>query len=307
MNLNTKIGNFYFENCLMNASGCWCNNQKELDELMYSISSTFITKSCTQNPSFGNPYPRYMNLKLGSINSMGLPNLGLNFYLNYSLMSSKVNFISLSGLSIEENLNMIQQIQESTFNGILEINLSCPNVIGKSQIGYDFNLIKIFLNKIFNIYKKTCGVKLPPYFDITHFEKISEILNEFPIQFITTINSVPNGLYINQDQEKVVIKPNKGYGGIGGEYIKPTALANVRIFYQLLKNNIDIIGCGGIKNGKDAFEHILCGASMLQIGTQLIKDGTIIFKKIKNELLSIMKKKGYKSINDFKGKLKLIE
>ena len=305
MNLNTNISNFHFENCLMNASGVWCTNQKELNDLMNSSLSTFITKSCTLAPRLGNPKPRYKNIQFGSINSMGLPNLGLNFYLNYSINSKKINFISIGGLSINELLIIIEKIQKSLFKGILEINLSCPNLIGKSQIGYDFQLMNKLLNKIFKIYKKSCGIKLPPYFDIIHFEQVAKILNQFPLKFITTINSVGNGLYINPYTEKVLIKPKNGFGGIGGLYIKPTALANVRIFYELLKD-IKIIGCGGIQNGLDVFEHILCGASMVQIGTQLMKEGIIVFERLKNELLEIMNKKGYNCIQDFRGKLKYI-
>lgn len=83
------------------------------------------------------------------------------------------------------------------------------------------------------------------------------------------MNSIGNGLYI--EDESVVIKPKNGFGGIGGDYIKPTALANVHAFYQRLKPEIQIIGTGGVKSGRDAFEHILCGASMVQVGTALQK------------------------------------
>lgn len=86
-----------------------------------------------------------------------------------------------------------------------------------------------------------------------------------------------NGLYIDTEQEAAVIKPKEGFGGIGGEYIKPTALANVRAFYTRLKPEIQIIGTGVIRTGQDAFEHLLCGASMLQIGTELHKEGPEIF------------------------------
>jgi len=77
------------------------------------------------------------------------------------------------------------------------------------------------------------------------------------------------GLYI--EDESVVIRPKNGFGGIGGEYIKPTALANVHAFYQRLNPEIQIVGTGGVLTGRDAFEHILCGASMVQIGTTLHK------------------------------------
>ncbi|MCJ7968443.1 MAG: dihydroorotate oxidase, partial [Lactococcus lactis] len=61
---------------------------------------------------------------------------------------------------------------------------------------------------------------------------------------------------------------------------------------------------GGIETGQDAFEHLLCGATMLQIGTALHKEGPTIFDRIIKELEEIMDKKGYQSIADFHGKLK---
>ena len=105
----------------------------------------------------------------------------------------------------------------------------------------------------------------------------------------------------------MVIRPKNGFGGIGGEYIKPTALANVHAFYQRLKPEIQIIGTGGVLTGRDAFEHILCGASMVQIGTTLHKEGVSAFERITAELKAIMEDKGYASLEDFRGKLHYID
>ena len=85
MNLQVKFGNFVFDNPLMNASGCWCESAEKLDELQASASGSFVTKSATENYREGNPSPRYVEVPLGSINSMGLPNEGLNYYLDYVL------------------------------------------------------------------------------------------------------------------------------------------------------------------------------------------------------------------------------
>ena len=148
------------------------------------------------------------------------------------------------------------------------------------------------------------GVKLPPYFDMAHFDKIAEVLNKFPLHYVNCINSIGNGLYIDTEKEEVVIKPKDGFGGIGGEYIKPTALANVRAMYTRLNKNIQVIGCGGVLTGQDVFEHILCGASMVQVGSQLMKENPSIFGRLLSELKEIMSQKGYQSIDDFKGKLK---
>ncbi|EGP5168641.1 dihydroorotate oxidase [Enterococcus faecium] len=313
MSLETTFANHIFANPLMNASGVHCMTTQELDELAHSVAGAFITKSCTINERKGNPEPRYFDVPLGSINSMGLPNLGFSYYLEYALAYEKVQenqnqplFFSIAGMSVQENLEMLEKIEKSGFNGITELNLSCPNVPGKPQLAYDFEATYETLKEVFSIFSKPLGIKLPPYFDFAHFDQMADILNQFPLTYVNAINSVGNGLYIDTEQEAVVIKPKEGFGGIGGEYIKPTALANVRAFYTRLKPEIQIIGTGGIRTGQDAFEHLLCGASMLQIGTELHKEGPEIFSRIIKELTQIMSEKGYTSIDEFKGKLRTI-
>ncbi len=136
---------------------------------------------------------------------------------------------------------------------------------------------------------------------------MAKILNKYPLTYVNSVNSVGNGLYIDLDKEQVVIKPKGGFGGLGGEYIKPTALANVRAFRERLNPSIKIIGTGGVINGKDVFEHILCGADLVQVGTTLHKEGVSVFDRLSKELQEVMKEKGYLSLDDFRGKLKVIE
>lgn len=307
--LTTDFLSRTYENPFMNASGVHCMTTEELDQLNNSNAGTFITKSSTTLERKGNPEPRYYSVPLGSINSMGLPNEGFDYYLKYVLAyqqkysDANPPFFSIAGMSIEENLKLLKKIQESEFNGVTELNLSCPNVPGKPQVAYDFELTEEILTKVFQFFKKPLGVKLPPYFDFAHFDTMASILNQFPLAYVNCINSVGNGLYIDIETESVVIKPKDGFGGIGGEYVKPTALANVRAFYNRLNPSIKIIGTGGIKTGQDAFEHLLCGATLLQVGTQLHEEGVSIFDRLVKELKEIMNSKGYTSIDDFRGKL----
>ncbi|MGY5219751.1 dihydroorotate oxidase [Enterococcus hirae] len=310
MTLETTFFNHTFANPFMNASGVHCMTTTELVELEQSNAGAFITKSCTLNERAGNPEPRYFDVPLGSINSMGLPNRGFDYYLDYALNYEKQQtqplFFSIAGMSAAENLEMLTMIEKSDFQGITELNLSCPNVPGKPQLAYDFEVTEDLLQQVFARFTKPLGIKLPPYFDLAHFDQMAEILNQFPLTYVNSINSIGNGLYIDPQKEAVVIKPKEGFGGLGGEYVKPTALANVRAFYTRLKPEIKIIGTGGIRNGQDAFEHLLCGATMLQIGTELHKEGPKIFDRITKELEQIMTEKGYRTIDEFRGKLKTI-
>ncbi|MET3644814.1 dihydroorotate oxidase [Streptococcus gallinaceus] len=305
----TSLAGLEFDNCFMNAAGVWCMTKEELDGVKNSAAGTFVTKTATLEERAGNPEPRYQNVPLGSINSMGLPNQGLNYYLNYLLDlqqtdSERTFVLSVVGMSPEETHTILKTIQDSDFRGLTELNLSCPNVPGKPQIAYDFEMTERILRDVFVYFTKPLGIKLPPYFDMVHFDQAAAIFNQFPLKFVNCVNSIGNGLYI--EDETVVIKPKNGFGGIGGQYIKPTALANVHAFYQRLNPSIQIVGTGGVLTGRDAFEHILCGASMVQLGTTLQKEGLYAFERITQELQSIMEEKGYGSLEDFRGKLQYI-
>lgn len=286
-----------------------CTTKEELNAIGESQSGAILTKSATLAQRAGNPSPRYYENSLGSINSMGLPNKGYEYYAALAAQlqeHQKPYFVSVSGLSLANNLTMLKSLNTVEQIDAIELNLSCPNVPGKPQTGYDFEQMQRVLDAVCTLKGQPLGVKLPPYFDIIHFHQVADILNQYPIQFVTCVNSIGNGLVIDVATEQVVIKPKNGFGGVGGDYIKPTALANVRQFFVLLRNDIDVIGCGGIKNGEDAFEHILCGAAAVQIGTQYMREGVTCFERIANELKELMHKKGYTAINDFKGRLKSI-
>lgn len=110
-----------------------------LDDMGSSSSGAFITKSATSMERDGNPKPRYVSVPLGSINSMGLPNKGIDYYLDYflnrqeSFPSENRPFMSVAGMSIDENIKLLHRMQDSNFRGITELNLSCPNIPGKPR------------------------------------------------------------------------------------------------------------------------------------------------------------------------------
>lgn len=306
MKLKTQIADRHFNTCLMNASGVHCQSSEELNEILHSSAATFVTKTATLQARQGNPEPRFVGGLKGSINSMGLPNLGIDYYLDYLAEIDRSDvFLSVTGLSKEEIYQVLKKVEASSFKGLIELNLSCPNVVGKPQTAYDFSLMNEILDQVSSIVTRPLGVKLPPYFDLAHFDQVAAILNQFPLAFVNAINSIGNGLWI-QDQS-VVIHPKQGFGGIGGQAIKATALANVHACYQRLNPSIAIIGTGGVVSGRDVFEHLLCGASMVQVGTALMAEGPQIFARLNQELEEEMARYGYHTIADFRGHLHYIE
>ena len=310
IDISTDIAGIKLDWCVFNASGLRDETLLDLENLAKSKSAAILTKSCTVKARKGNPPPRYANLEYGSINSMGLPNPGYKAYIKFSKIVKKKYkkpfIVSICGLSLRDNIVMFKAFNNTPVD-LIEFNPGSPNTIGKPIVGYDFEEMDRLLNAISKVTKKPFGIKLPPFFELAHFEQMANVIKKYPVKFVTCVNTLGNGLAIDQKTERAIIKPKGGLGGIGGKYIKFTGLGNVRRFYELFDDKIQVIGVGGIYSGTDAFEYILAGASAVQIGTAFLQKGFSIFEIVQHELQQIMRKKGYKKLSDFRGKLKTID
>ncbi len=306
MDTRTKIAGVELDSYVLNASGVRDTTLEELEAIAKSDSSAIVMKSCTIEPRKGNPEPRYMRLQLGSIQSMGLPNLGYKEYVIFSSQLKKYNkpiIASVAGSCADDYREMVSAFQDSDVD-LIEVNLSCPNLEGKT-LAYDFEQTGEILRAISDLGDKPYGLKLPPYPDVYHIQ-VAELIEKHGVSFITLINSIGSSLIIDSETEKPVIKPRGGFGGLCGDYIKPIALGNVRAFYELLKNEVSIFGVGGIKSGTDAFEFLLAGADAIQVATTFEKQGPSCFGRINKELIEILERKGYNSTQKVKGNLKYL-
>ncbi|HEU4684205.1 MAG TPA: dihydroorotate oxidase [Nitrospira sp.] len=306
MDLSVTIAGVRFPTCFMNASGALCVSREELIALGGSGAGAVVTKSMTIEPREGNPSPRYYGFPGGSINSMGLPNLGYRTYAELIpelKRFGKPVIASVAGLCEDDFSTIAQRINDAGPD-LIEVNLSCPNIPGKPQIGYDAEVSERLIKRVRKLVTAPLGVKLPPYFDPAHHKLMGDVIERCGLDFLTLINSVGNGLVVDPETETPVIKPKGGFGGLGGTIIKPVALANVRAFWKHFQGRMPIIGTGGVMNGTDAFEHLLCGASAVQIGTVLVEEGLGSFHRLEKELTDCLTKKGYKSVEDCRGKLR---
>jgi len=231
---------------------------------------------------------------------------------------TKPYMVSISGKNIADNLQMLQKISSTIESGsvniaAVELNLACPNIVGKPTIGYDFEQMEDVMRQVASL---PCfsgskplfplGVKMPPYFDRPHFEMAATILNKYKhiVSYAASINTIGNALAIDYHAEMPVIRAKGGFAGLSGPAVKYTALANVKQMRELLDNSIDVVGAGGVQSGRDVFEMILCGATAVQVGTCHWTEGPGCFDRICDELKAIMKDKGYGNVEDFRGKLK---
>mmetsp|Transcript_35282 Transcript_35282/g.69211 ORF Transcript_35282/g.69211 Transcript_35282/m.69211 type:complete len:377 (+) Transcript_35282:22-1152(+) len=322
--LSTSIGGITLDCCIYNASGPKTGHVSDLVNISKSASGAVLSKSATLKSQRGNELPRLQKIELAkntsSINSEGLPNSGIDYFIGEKVVSAvaqggKPYIVSISGLKLENNLEMLTRIANAKLEGAaisaVELNLACPNIPGKPTIAYDFDQMKTILAQVTSHSKLLqsglpLGIKLAPYFDMPHYAMAAEIINAYKdrIRFVVAINTIGNALHVDGHKEMACIAPKSGFGGLGGGLVKQVALANVRQLSQRLDPAIDIIGVGGVSSGMDAFELILCGASAVQVATCHWLEGPACFGRISKELCGIMKKKGYSSIQDFKGKLK---
>lgn len=323
LDLSTTVAGIRLTTCLYNASGPRSGTAAALQKVAKSASGAVLTKSATLESQTGNPQPRTWHSadNMASLNSEGLPNSGIDYYISEDTYNESMEgaddgkpfFVSLSGKTLKDNLEMLMRVSKSKAKiAAIEMNLACPNVIGKPIIGYDFDQMEDILKAVESLpcHKDgslpPLGVKLPPYLDGLHFSMAATVLNKHKelVRYVCTMNTLGNATAIDVASDAPVISSNSGFAGLSGPVIRYTALANVRKLRSLLDADIDVVGVGGITTGQDVLEFLLAGATACQIATAHWKEGPTAFDRILKELESILLKRGCKSILDIQGKLK---
>lgn len=301
---------------LANAAGPHSVTREELIDIAQSDSGAIVTKSMSHCPREGNPEPRwapYVADGYGSINSMGLNNLG---YRGYAELIPELKdygkpvIASLSyapcdhDLPIPEQYLIMAQATAEAGADALEVNLSTPNLTG-IPIANDPEQIRSVLPPLMEEFKLPMAVKLPPYNnDLPLFEEVAALLVELDVDAIATMNSEPNTMDIVLETRTKAIRPREGYGGLGGPAILPIALAEVHRFYRYFQAqdaDIAVWGCGGVDHPEDAIKHFLAGASVVQIGTALAWEGPNVFRMIWDGVEDWLAIHGYSSVDEIIG------
>jgi len=249
--------------------------------------SGIVLKTCTLNAKEGKPWPNFVMKDYYAINNMGLPNNGFVYYSRmHEIYCNKPVILSIDGSITTDVILMLKSYSDIISNipreheqtgGIVEINVSCPNLGNQSKpIAISKRLLSEFLHQVFDqkFYTNlSIGLKLPPYFYEYKIKEIAEVINYYPIKFITCSNTIPNALNMMPEV----------HGGLSGMMNKPIALANVKLFRKYLHPQIEIIGCGGIEQAQDVSDYLQCGAKLVQIGTGYIKNKNV-FQEIAAKL-----------------------
>ena len=268
---------------------------------LYDINclGTFSFKGTTRDARFGNPTPRIAECPSGMINSVGLQNPGVDKVISEELVKLKQCFnkpviANVSGFSVDEYAETCAKLDKQVQVGILEVNVSCPNVHnGGMSFGTDPQMAAEVTKAVKAVTTKPVYIKLSP--NVTDIVSIAKACEAAGADGISMINTLL-GMRIDLNTKKPVIA-NK-MGGFSGSAIFPVAVRMVYQVYEAVK--IPIIGMGGVSSAKDVIEMMLAGATAVQVGAANLVD-PYACKNIIEQLPEIMAKYNINSLKEIIG------
>ena len=296
--LSVKIGGLELNNPVMTASGT-CGYGLELQDFMdISQLGGIIVKGTTLHPRGGNPYPRMAETPMGMLNTVGLQNKGVDYFVRHiypEIEDIGTNIIvNVAGFSIEEYVRVAEIIGTLDKIPAIELNISCPNVkLGGMEFGKTAKGAYEVIRAVREAYKKTLIVKLSP--NVTDITEIARAAEDAGADSVSLINTLL-GMAVDIEKRRPVLSTVTG--GLSGPAVKPVALRMVWQVAQAVR--IPIIGLGGIADWRDAVEFLMAGASAVQIGTAtFIKPTTSI--NIVTNIHRFLEDKGISSVYDIIG------
>lgn len=295
--VNTKVtlSGLELDNPVIPASGTFGFGYEFAELYDINILGSFSFKGTTKEPRFGNPTPRIAECPMGMINSVGLQNPGIDKVISEELPKLKKCFnkkviANISGFSVDEYSYCAERIDKEEQVGIIEINVSCPNVHnGGMAFGTSAENVAKVTKAVKEVTTKPVYIKLSP--NVTDIVSIAKACEENGADGISMINTLL-GMRIDLKTKKPVIA-NK-MGGFSGTAILPVALRMVYQVYEVV--NIPIIGMGGVSTAEDVIEMMLAGATAVQVGAANLVE-PFACKNIIENLPKVMEK--YK-IDDLK-------
>ncbi len=299
VNTRVNLSGFELDNPVIPASGTFGYGYEFADFYDINILGSFSFKGTTREPRFGNPTPRIAECTAGMINSVGLQNPGVERVISQELPKLKTCFhkpviANIGGFSFDEYAEVAARLDAQEQVGLLEINVSCPNVHGGGMgFGTEPGLAAEVTKRVKAVTKKPVYIKLSP--NVTDITVIAKACEEAGADGISMINTLL-GMRIDLKSRKPVIA-NKA-GGFSGSAIFPVALRMVYEVYNSVK--IPIIGMGGVSSAKDVIEMMLAGASAVEVGAANLVD-PFAAKKMVEELPYVMEQYRIDNLKDIIG------
>lgn len=271
--VNTKVNlsGITLDNPVIPASGTF-GYGKEFAELYdINILGSLSIKGTTEKPRLGNPQPRIAECAAGLINSVGLQNPGIEAVCERELpelfkVYKKPVIANISGFSIEEYTLCASAMDKLPQVGIIEVNVSCPNVHnGGMAYGVFPETVAQVTSAVKAVTNKPVYMKLSP--NVTDIVSIAQACEAAGADGISLINTLL-GMRIDTKTRRPVIAAKMG--GFSGPAIFPIAL---RMVHQVSKSvSVPVIGMGGVETANDVIEMMMAGATAVQIGAANLVD-----------------------------------
>lgn len=264
LEMKVDLNGLTLNNPITVASGTYGFGREYSEIIDLNQIGAISVKGLTLEPREGNEGRRMVETPMGMINSVGLQNPGIRFFIENEIaflrqFDTKI-IANINGNTIDEYCEMAKILSDEDVDSI-ELNISCPNVKnGGLAFGTDPKIVREVVSKVRKACKKHLIVKLSP--NVTDIKTIARITEEEGADCISLINTMA-GMAIDIHSRKPFLK--RISGGLSGPAIKPIALKMVYDVHSVV--SIPVLGMGGISNTTDAIEFILAGASAVAIGT----------------------------------------
>ena len=297
--LQVELCGLKLDNPIIPASGCF-GYGKEFAELYdINILGSFSFKGTTVEPRFGNPAPRIAETPAGMLNAVGLQNPGIDHVIAHELPEMKKYFnkkvvANISGFAVEEYVKCASMLDKEDSVGILEVNISCPNVHGGGMsFGTNPKSAAEVTKALKKVTTKPVVIKLTP--NVTDIKEMALACEEAGADGISLINTLL-GMRIDLRKKRPILANT--FGGMSGSAVFPVAL---RMVYQVAGVvKIPVIGMGGVTTAEDVIEMMLAGATAVQIGAANLVN-PYVCRDIINELPAVMDKYGINNLKDIIG------
>ena len=231
--------------------------------------SAFVSKTITPEPRAGNPPPRLWETPSGLINSIGLPNKGLDGFLDHDLPQLAdlpvPLIVSVMGTSHDEFGTLVEGVGDREEVSALELNVSCPNVKSGLIVGESPEEAKSLLSAMKPLTEKPLIVKLTP--NIADPVPVAIAAEEGGADAVSLINTLRAVAF---DPEKGERWLGGGTGGLSGPAVRAVALAQVHAVAGSV--SVPVVAMGGVSSGRDGAEMLRAGASIVAVGTESFRD-----------------------------------
>jgi dihydroorotate dehydrogenase (NAD+) catalytic subunit len=230
--------------------------------------SAFVSKTITPEPRAGNPPPRLWEEPGGMVNSIGLPNKGLEGFLAQDLPRLAELpvplIVSVMATSRKGFARLVEAVSAREEVSALELNVSCPNVESGLVVGESPEEAEALLVAVRGLTEKPLVVKLTPNADPVPVALAAERGGADALSLINTLRRAP------LDPGRGEPWLGGGSGGLSGPVVRATALAQVGAVAASV--SIPVVGMGGVASGRDAFELLAAGATVVAVGTESFRD-----------------------------------